>query len=200
MLPALSSGYLRSVLICFLLSSSVAIKSRSTTFAGISSKTSTVSSRYISSMNSLISESVSAFKRVSLISEFISVNVSAAISFTRRRNTRIICLSSSSSSISAISKGCIFSKVSFNSLNLLSSSISSNCSLSMHVSPFLMLHTIHSLTRSILFCQTKRPFCLTLVHIHFDLVHFLLYNVSINKFLEEKHENCGSNCRIQPVP
>jgi len=130
MLPALSSGYCKSAFIFFLVSSSVAIKRRSTTFAGISSNTSTVSSTYISSITSSNSESVSALIKSSLMSLFISVNTSAASSFARRRKIKIRCFLSNSSNASTMSTGCTDSSSSFNFLKSCFSSSSIICSTS----------------------------------------------------------------------
>ena len=153
-LPALSSGYCKSSLICLRVSSSVTIKSLSTTFAGISSSTSTVSSRYISSITSLISESVKALISTSRMSLLRYVKVSAADSFDKRRNTMIRCFSSNSSSNSAKSTGYIFSNSIFNSLYSLFSSISKICS--SFINNYLQSpNAIFSLTFFHSFCQIK---------------------------------------------
>ena len=86
MLPALSSGYFKRRLMICRVSLSVTSKICSTTLAGISSMISTVSSMYISSNSSLISERVNALIKVSCMGDDISVNTSAAFSFWIRRN------------------------------------------------------------------------------------------------------------------
>ena len=110
-------------MICWRVSSSVAMRRRSTTLAGISSSTSTVSSRYISSMTSSSSESVRPPISISRMSLSISVKVSAASSFARRRNTMTSCFWEKSSISSARSTGYMFSSSSLSSLYFLSSSI-----------------------------------------------------------------------------
>ena len=105
MLPALSLGYFKISLMDFLVSLSACIRMRLTTFAGISSIRSTVSSTNRSSKMSFNSWSENERIKSSCCVLFISTNVSAASSLGSRRKMSGSFSSSISAKISAMSIG-----------------------------------------------------------------------------------------------
>ena len=113
--PALSFLYCKIWLIWLRVSASAWLMIRFTTLAGISSMTSTTSSRNISSNTDFSSASLNTEISCSWLSLDISTNTSAAFSFVNRRNTGGITLSGNSSSNKAMSCGISSFKTTFNS-------------------------------------------------------------------------------------